>query len=481
MDPALVSVPVVLINDPVRTLHTAIEEERKESAPSRFRWEDVKTFRDYSRGRHRDTLSHEQRRMLRGVRSFRAVENLSHKVIFELANRVQLLGWVVANEPVDAYLTELWVKNALPKLQGETHYATARDGNHAIGLNWHASSSRVVVSRMRWWDGKAGVWVAYGSDGTPTYAVNEWQEGGATRRTVYYDDRIERYIARGGSWSTFQLSDDEAWPQPWVKRDGSPLHLPIVHFRNGSDDDTPYGRGVLDGGTQGLQDDANDIQNDATVAARMTAYQMYYATGVKPATDDAGDPIAVEVGPGVFLENESPDARYGAIAAGDMSQLLSARRVKIEAISINTGVPFHLITGGDWPSGEALLRAEMPLINQAVVFEDAVNPEWATVAHRATELTNTFGSGTPLDENVMIEAEFAPVERRDDLTIQQIEREKLSAFLIKRELGWSLRRLMTEYGLSDDEITTMETERKKELADAGMMIEMTDDEDEGNA
>src|SRR3712207_68968 len=109
MDPTAVAAPVVLIDDPVRTLHMQIEEARKESAPSRFRWEDVRAFRDYARGRQRDTLSPEQRRMLRGVRTYRVVDNIAHKVIFELTNRVQLLRWRVPDETVQDHLDELWV------------------------------------------------------------------------------------------------------------------------------------------------------------------------------------------------------------------------------------------------------------------------------------------------------------------------------------------------------------------------------------
>jgi hypothetical protein len=422
--------------------------------------------------------------MLRGVRSYPAVDNVANKVVFELANRLQLLSWQVADEAVSDHLAELWVKASLPKLQGEAHYAMVRDGNHAIGLNWHAPSSRVVLSRMPWWDGKSGVWVAYGDDGEPAYAVNEWTEGGRTRRTLYYDDRIERYVATGDGWRPLQLPDDEAWPIPWVKRDGSPLHPPIVHFPAGSDDDTPYGASVLDGGVLGLQDDVNDLQSDTTVAARLTAYQMYYGTGVTAATDDAGEPVPTEVGPGVMLENENPDARYGVLPAGDMSQLIAARGVKIQAISTNTGTPIHLITGGDWPSGEALIRAESSLAGRASVLVDAVKPRWATVGHRATEMANTFGNGAPLDENALIAAEFAPVERRDALTLAQIDVERLQAFVLKRELGWSLAAIQREWGLSTEEIAQMEKERQAELAAAGLTTgfdgqEEDDDEEQG--
>jgi hypothetical protein len=443
-----------------------IEDDRKNSLPESSSWEDVTTYRRYDRGRHNQTLSAEQTRMLRGIFGHTFADNVVHKIVFEHANRVTLLGWDVDDKGVKDSLEEFWTKNALPDLSADANYATIRDGNHAVGLRWHDAQQRVLINRERFWDGKSGVFFHYGSDGLLEYAVKEWSESGFLRRTVYWDDRIERYINRSGTWETFLLPTDDQWPMPWVKRNGDPLHIPLVHLAAISDDDTPYGASIMAGGILGLQDDINDIQRDITIAARMTAYQMYYATGVTARVGDDGDPIPTEVGPGMFLENENPAARYGVLAAGDMGSLISAHDIKLQTIAYNSATPLHLITGGNWPSGEALLRSELPLIQQSTRTVDSLTPPWSTIPHRATEIHNVFSSDNPLNEDALITARFAPTDKKDDMALTEIESKKVDVLMKLKNLGFSDEYIMAKYGLTPQEITKVQAQRLKEITTA---------------
>lgn len=451
-------------------LHQRINGMREAALPEGSRWSDLQTYRRYARGRQRGTLSYQQQQMLMGVIAHKHGDNVSYKVIFERANRIELLRFDVSDQQVSDFLREVFVKCAVADLQADVHFATIRDGNHALGLRWHDLQERPTWHRERWWDGQQGMFVFYGDDGLPSMAVKDWKTGDALRRTVYYDDRIERYIARDGSWDRYTDGSDE-WPQPWLKPDGTPLHIPVVHFAAGSDDDTPYGASILDGGVLGLQDEINDVQRDVTMAARMTAFQMYWATGSSPELGDDGKPIPQRVGPGMFIENESPDARYGTFAAGDMSQLIDAHRMKLDTVSRNTGTPLHLITGGDWPSGEALLRAEMPLVGFSHKMIEGVLPSWATAAHRSVEMSNVFGN-TNLDEDALITPVFAPPDKRDPLTLAQIDVQKANGLMALQSLGWSNAELQRMWGLSEEQIKKMAAEKKQEqtaAAEAGIL------------
>lgn len=448
------------------TLHQRIEDDRKNALPEGVTWEDVKLYRRYDRGLHGITLSPSQRRMLHGLMSRQFADNVVHKIVFEHANRVSLLGWEVDHKPTKEYLDEFWVKNALADLSADANYATIRDGNHALGLRWHVASDRPLVSRERFWNGESGVFFNYGDDGLLEYAVKEWKEGGARRRTVYWDDRIERYVNQDGTWRQFMLPSDEDWPVPWVKRNGDPLHIPLVHLASISDDDTPYGASILSGGILGLQDDINDIQRDITIAARMTAYQMYWATGVEDSVDENNEAVDTELGPGMLLTNASSDAKYGVFPAGDISQLIKAHDAKLQTIAYNSATPLHLITGGNWPSGEALLRSELPLHQQSNRVIDSVKPAWATLAHRVTELQNVFGrSGPTLNEDVMIRSNFAPTDKRDDLALADIESKKIDILMKLQSLGFSSEYIMRKYGLTEAEIAEVKAQRLAELAE----------------
>lgn len=463
---------------PPANIHEQIDDDRKSSLPEGSSWEDIQTYRLYDRGKQASTLSPAQKRMLRGLLGASFSDNILHKVVFEHAYRLALQKWTVPDKAVQDYLDRLWITASMPDFSSDVHYSTVRDGVFAVGLRWLNPTTadgegRVLFVKERWWDGRSGVFVAFGDDGLPQYAVKEWSELGYRRRTVYFDDRIERYWDKEGGWTRFIGPDDDGqWPVPWVKRDGSPLHMPIVTFAALSDDDTPYGASIMAGGALGLQDEINDIQRDITIAARMTAYQMYWATGVSPQTDISGDPVKAEVGPGMMFENESPDAKYGVFPAGDMSQLLAAHGKKLQTVSYNTGTPLHAITGSDWPSGEALVRAEVPIVSWGKKMIESIGPSHSTLAHRAVELRNVFGRGAALNEDALIAAPFEPPEKRDELTVVQLDREKTNALVAKLALGFSKRALLREYGLSDAEITAMEAERIGELtseAEAGIL------------
>lgn len=464
--------------NPPMNIHEQIEDDRKASLPEGSSWENIQTYRLYDRGKQASTLSPAQKHMLRGLLGASFSDNVLHKVVFEHAYRLALQPWKVEDAQVQAYLDRLWTLVTMPDFSSDVSYATVRDGVFAVGLKWlnpttRDGEGRVVFVKERWWDGRSGVFVAFGDDGLPTYAVKEWSERGYKRRTVYFDDRIERYWDKEGGWSHFIAPDDDGqWPVPWIKRDGSPLHMPIITFAAVSDDDTPYGASIMSGGVLGLQDEINDIQRDITIAARMTAYQMYWATGVSPKVDEAGNPVKAEVGPGMMLENENPDAKYGVLAAGDMSQLLAAHGKKLQTVSYNTGTPLHAITGGDWPSGEALVRAEVPIVSWGKKMIESIGPSYSTLGHRSTEMFNVFGRGPRLNENALITSPFEPPEKRDELTVVQLDREKTNALVAKLALGFSKRALLREYGLSDAQITAMETERISEKtaeAEAGLL------------
>lgn len=452
-----------------RSQHDVIDEERQAAFPEAS---ELVTWRDYYAGEQKGTLTPQQSKTLRGALGHRFCDNVCAKVINEVAGRHELSGFQVDDEDVADFLDALWVKNALAELQQEVGLAVLRDGNHALALRWlpeappirgttppasRIAAGRVTIHQEPWWDGTSGMFVAYGSDGRPSYAVKDWQERTPSgvlldRRTIFFPDHLERWVGQGDGWQPFSLASDPAGTGgsvPWVRRDGTPLGLPVIHFAAGSNRNTPYGASLLDGGVLGLQDEVNDIQRDITAAARLTAFQMLYATGTAPQTDEQGKAKPMPVGPGQVLQSPEEGARYGVLPAGDLTQLASALLVKIRAICRMTDCPLHVITG-EWPSGAALLRSEMPLVGRATRLNRTTAPAWATVAHRSTELANTFGDGVQLDEEALITAEFVPPERLDALTLAQVDKTKAEALVEREKLNDRVS--LQELGLTDEQI-----------------------------
>lgn len=476
----------------VETLHQRIERERRDTAPmgggwskSKGTWEVVREFRDYARGRQRGTLNQDQVRIMRSVLKHDFSDNILRQILWTHANRLRVARFDVDDEDVSDFLFDTWVRNQYPDLFADAIFATLRDGNHAISLGWRASDDldnpyggRVVLSRERWWDGKEGMFVMYGDDMLPVYAVKEWQPlepGARRRRTIYYPESIWRFEFDGGNWQPYTVPGEEDLEPynelgvrvpgvvPWLKRDGTPLGIPVVHLANGSDDDSPYGSSLLDGGALAFQDQINAIQHDITAAAMMNGSPQTWSAGfdLPDDPDNPGTKQRVRTGPGMHHHSDNPQAKWGIIEPGDLTQLRAAYLAKVEAVCRMTNTPLHQITN-QWPSGEAIFRAEMPLVSDTKKLGESVGPSQATVMHRATEIENAFGR-VELDENALIQTIFEPPEQRDPLTMWVVA-EKAAGFV-------SLREVLRMVGYSSARIEEIMKERTDERSESVSMAQ----------
>lgn len=424
-------------------LHAAMERERKEAFPYKACLK-IREFREYTKGEQSVVLTAEQRRVLQGVLGHSFADNMCRKIISVATGRTELLRWNCEDEGVEEWLMDnLWLKNQYKRMQSEITYATYRDGNHCVALRIHyptdpetgkpieGAEGRVQIVHEPWWDGKTGMFVKYDDYGNVLYAVKEWweiQEYGKKmlRRTFYYPNKILRYIKdgeRGDGWSPVSQPEDDPTQNkgviPWVRPDGNPLGIPVIHFASvHREDGSSYGMSHIDGGVLAFQDHINSLQYDITAAAMYAGYQMTWSTGTTLPTDANGDKVSPKVGPGQHLHADEESARFGIIPAGDMDALKDSYRLKVQAVCRMTDTPLHFITG-EWPSGEALIRSEIDLVELSRRHVDNCGPKHTEVAHRATELFNVFLEGG-LSEEAPIVSKFADPQRRDRMTLSQI-------------------------------------------------------------
>ena len=426
------------------TIHEEIKRRREETIP----WhQEVKVYRDYAVGQQLVTLSSEMRRQVEGVDNHDFCENVCDKVIATVASRAELLGFEVgkvgepatggAEKKVAQFLDEFWIKNRMPATSYANNYATIRDGNHAIILGWKVTQNQlgrrkgtVTAHLAPFWDGNLGVWTAYGPDGTDAYAVRDFEifdpvtKQTIQRRTIYYPDHFEDYANRSGEWMPFADGQTQS-VTPWIKPSGEPIGIPVIHFKNGRSAKNPqYGLSDLYGGVLGLQDQINDIHWDITSAARNAGFQVYFVTGYQETED--GKPLYI--GPGYVIKCVDPASKVGAIEAGDMSQLINTLAAKKKAVASTTRTPEHEISGGDWPSGLALVRADYPLVDKTDKFDKTAGPSYGTLAHRATSIANAYGAAA-LDEEILITPLWAAPERLDPTAKAEADKLKIDAMV----------------------------------------------------
>ena len=431
-------------------------------------------------------------KMLEGVLGNDFSDNICGMVLGEHSSRLQLkritakqgprpldsngdpnLEATVDGQPEQEWLDTFWQKTKLDDLQARVNRNLIRDGNYCLLVEYDQEKKRIAIHREPWWDGRTGVFIGYDTYGDMLYAVKEWDTPIGIRRTVYYEGAIERYLSvnGGGIWSPFVLSSDnqgtqgvqngsEPIPIPYVDNEGNPMHIPFVHFSNVSDEFENYGSSYLDGGKISLQDMINDLQYDISAAARMNGYQRTWSKGYALQKVN-GKTVRPKTGPGVHYHADLDTAAWGILPAGEIGELISTYKMKVDSFCRNTHTPNASITG-NWPSGEALYRLEKPIAGVTLARQKRNSPAWVELFHRAIELVNVY-ERAGLDEDVMLTAEFTDAGDRDELSIAMADLNMWQAAAAAVTAGVPIETFLKVWGWGEDAVTGLTTDIAKQI------------------
>lgn len=427
----------------------------------------VRIFRNYARGIHKVCLSNKQRLALQHILENDFCDNICGQIIFEARSRIKFLKWACIDDATDKFLKKLYItSNMLGKQKGATN-GMLIDGNQLYATNWDLKEQRTEIYRERWWDGSQGAFMGYDSIGRPLYVIKDWQEStGIWRRVIWFEDRIERYIGNSSySMVPYNLPTDPVQggqPIPWLEFDGTPLGLPFVHLPNGfkMEEDDYYGLSELDQGITGFQDQINGLHFGMSAGSEMTAYQMYYHTGVNPIDPITRKRAEPRVGAAEIWISPSKDAKFGRIEAGDTKPIIDVFHEKVGRMANVSATPLHRLLGREWPSGEALMRAEQPSVNKSWEQIDRIDDPYRHLGVMAVKIENRFGPGRTLPNDIdsaTISNTFADPEGRDPVS-KSVIANNLAAFASVQEV-WRI------LGRSEDDIEQIVKERKQNIKD----------------
>lgn len=213
--------------------------------------------------------------------------------------------------------------------------------------------------------------VAYaaGSYQVRKVALKRWiDDDGFQRATLYWPDRIEKYITRdkvdaGGSLTTPLWTPRQDDGEDWPLRHGLGV-VPIVPLIN---------RPRLDGTGRSelksvlpIQDAINKLVMDMIVASEFSAYRQRYATGIEIEIDEqSGEPTEqFQANIARLWASENQDAKFGTLEASDLSPFVAGVEMLIQHVASETRTPYHyfLQHGGQPPSGESLRASEAGLV-----------------------------------------------------------------------------------------------------------------------
>jgi len=357
---------------------------------------------------------------------------------------------------------DLWTTNHMDAVQAEVHESALSDRETFIIVDYDYEKLRPrFIHNYKYTpldgggDGQ-GCWMLYENDDVnqpAKCAVKQWtqtvydktgQPTVSQRRTIYYPDHIEKwvYVSAWERYSEPQTDPNtpvEPWPIPWVSSDGSPLGIPVIHFRNVNL--TPEAWDAIP-----LQDAINKTLIDILAANDLTAFQMLAALGWYPTTD--GEPPKEDksnllaVGPGQFIGTKDPEGKLQIVTGGDSTALINTLKDLILMAAQITSTPTSRFTTTKLiASQETLKEQNIQLKKKAqdrrVLFGDA----WEACLEMARKVANIFGAAN-LDELVAFSTIWSNNETLDDLQAKL-------ALGVPQETVWS------EAGYTQEQVVNM--------------------------
>lgn len=320
-------------------------------------------------------------------------------------------------------VTQWLAQNRWETLQRKLYRALVRDGAAYILTSF--TNAAPVYSLREAYDGRCGAAYVYANNNSDEvlFALNTWYQGTDRYLDLYFPDRIEKYINRDGStWERRQDTPDEQWPIDWTDNKGAPLGLALVKF-DISDSD-------IEDAVQ-IQQDINDALLDLLATSRTMGFPQRYIIGTSnpeyllneygnPLIDIFGRPIRrnLTTSPGSIFVIQGKESQFGQL--GQATADTSVLDKLLHLLSLVTTVPTFYFTGGDIPSGVALIQAESRLNSKVEDHQGELTPAVEALLRLSLRLSNTFGN-TAYNADTRIDIRWAsPQIETEDLRLDRM-------------------------------------------------------------
>lgn len=435
---------------------------------------DYRRYDDYYEGHHDLLFATEKFRNAFG-HLFRAfADNLCPAVVDAPADRMKVRGFDGKFAP---QATKFWQERKMPTASGQLFHETFKLGDGYLVV-WPNSKGKATL----WPQVPQQCSVEYDPDemdrvirGGKVWMVESGRWKHHWRVTLYYEDRIERFITNNKfpygtptKPSAFRAySDDDAGsliPNTWGVN-------PMFHFAN-NNSVGQNGRSVLKDVIP-LQNALNKSVCDMLVAMEFVAMPQRWATGLQVEVDpQTGKPTNPPFVPGVDrVWTAGGDVKFGEFAQAQLEPFLTIQDNLRTEIARVSGAPLHvLMLGGNAepPSGESQRTAEARIIK---MVEDRQLP-WGDrllegvllglrmeneVSDTATNLDLNIIWGGAQPNNPLFDAETALVKKNVGVSRKQS----------LRELGYSepqVEQILKELEEEEAEKLQRETDRMEKLA-----------------
>lgn len=423
--------------------------------------EDVQLCREYYEGEQTVFLTERMKEFLQLHHSsvtFRL--NICKTIINALLDELVLKGFGTSENgdinPVATWAEDVYSVNNLDELQNKIHEAVLRDRETFVIVDFDENTgfpkfvqNDLYIGTDAGGDGY-GCWMIYNEESpdVPTAAVKQWtetvmlknkQQRTRQRRTVYYPDRIERFMYDGG-WKPYN-DDNKGEIIPLKDGSGKPIGLPVIHFRNVDEQSEIWD--VLPN-----QDVINKIAIDILGVSDLTGFPTTFVAGFNPVDAD-GNPIVLSPGQIWGTTKDAGTVKAEKQEASNITPVVETLTTWISLTANLSSTPVsRFIMTGQIASSETLKDQDKPLQRKAERRRVMFGNSWEQAMNIARRMSNVY-SAAGLDEDVKISCDWKLEYTQEQLTNL-------------KELGVTQEFLWRKAGLTQAEIDSIkETEEYK--------------------
>lgn len=434
-------------------------------------------YRNYYEGIHRLTFATKDWKNEFGTIFSAFADNLCPTVIGAVRNRLSVIGFSAqaAEKPPRPLLSSgriggesddadaawsVWNRNRMDRRQKGIYKRALIAGEVAVIVWTDPANEREAVIYPQKPD-RVAVRYSEETPGRIELGVKAWiQPDKRARVTLYYDDRIERYVTptrtQGGipekaerliEWTGTPDAPEEFETLNPVER------VPIVMFGYDSEEGEPGRSRLTD--VVPLQDALNKVVADMLIAGEFQAVPQRLVIGWSPTEflPDGSPKPPWKSGSDRILTLANENAKVAEWAAANLKAFIEVQDSFRAEIARVSQTPLHyLLLTGQFPSGDAMHAAEAPL--DAVVSD---TQDGFGVSHEELiDLCLRFergGTGAKLTTLWRPKPSLKPKEHAETGEI-------------KKRLKVSDRQILREQGYSDPEIDEMYEEQAED--DAGV-------------
>ena len=369
-------------------------------------------------------------------------QNWCAVVINSVLDRMELFGWSVADETMNAVLGDVWAETGLSLESAEVHESALVCGESFL-IGWKDDDQPLEF----YFNDPRRAACFYDSDRPKikTYAAKWWNSDDGCHMLLYYPDRLERYLAPGKAMSELRVEDGANAFR--LEPDGISANpfgvIPVFHFRNSLRSHESDLKNVTE-----IQDAINKLFCDMMVTAEFSAFPARYVISSAEIDTLQNAPNMIWDLP-AGLEGQQ-NTQVGTLEAANLNNYSGQIEALAQSISSITRTPRHYFEHQSTQiSGEALITMEAPLVKKVQQKRELYGDVWQEVGQFAL-LVN----GYVIRKND-VQPQWGQAEADQPLTEAQI----LTSY---RSAGLPLRSALRICGYTDAEIALIEEDAAAE-------------------